>query len=67
MIGLGLCLLCVSSAINKHILLLEMADFVAMKLCSAYYLSGVSFYMEGHIKGALLILWLKHVDNDLPV
>lgn len=50
MIGLGLCLLCVSSAINKHILLLEMADFVAMKLCSAYYLSGEAFIWKATLK-----------------
>lgn len=59
--------MCVSSAIDKHILLSEMANFVAMKLCSVHYLVEVSFYVEGHVKGVLLILWLKHVDNDLPV
>lgn len=54
MTGLGFCLLCVSSATNKHILLLEMTEFVGMKLCSAYYLAEVSFCTKGHVKGALL-------------
>lgn len=36
-------------------------NIIDMKICNAC-LSGVNMYKELHIKGGLLILWLKNAD-----